>query len=59
MLWLSTAVQSTCAVNGSQKQQDVWVEAHMTPTERYFVDLAANQPRCLSNSELLERKHAW
>jgi len=47
---------------GSQKGQDNWVKRnsiHLRTSARYFVDLAANEPECLSNSVLLERELGW
>ena len=41
---------------GSQGGQDRWVAASAANTSLYFVDLAANDAECLSNTVRLERE---
>ena len=44
---------------GSQGGQDRWVAASAANTSLYFVDLAANDAECLSNTVRLERELGW
>lgn len=44
---------------GSQTGQDRWVMAHAADLSQFFVDLAANNAECLSNSVRLERDLKW